>query len=145
MNAPRTDSTDNLQTEAIRPLAVARKRKARRQRSVPLDFILGTIFCAFLIIVIAGGLWLYRDLTRTGSKTVTISEAPDKPAATVRQPDNTQPRATSPGAADTDAKRLAQERRNQFLVLKSTLEEKGARQWGGDGYAAMSCKSARSH
>lgn len=138
MNAPRTDSSRNHQTEPIRPLAVARKGKAGRQGSFPLEFVLGTAFCALLIAIIVGGLWLYRDLTRTEDHAGTTTTASNVPPAP--HPVTVQAPPTAAGEADTAAQHLAQERRIQFLEVKATLEENGARQWGGDGYSTMTAK-----
>ena len=139
MNAQPSDSSSNHQAETIRPKTIARNRVVRRRQSLPLDFVLGVAFCAVLVAIIVGGLWLYRDLTQTSE--------PSGPTATA-QKEPSSPPEPSPGpvhgqktAPDEEgvlaAKNLAQERRRRYHEARATLEENGARQWDSDGYNTM--------
>ena len=140
MNTPRTRSSDNHQTEPIRPLAVARKRKARRQKSIPMDFLMGSVFCAVLIAIIVGGLWLYRDMTRPedhDKRATDTTKAPSTTNTPAPPPVTTQSPSAQEKGTDAAARGLAQQRRNQFLEAYDALGQNGAQQWGGDGYQAV--------
>ncbi|MGD9087607.1 MAG: protein kinase, partial [Desulfobacterales bacterium] len=131
------------QTEMIAPVSVTPSKKRKR---LPLNrhsnLIKGVTLLAAFIILLGGGLWLFRYLASQNSKPGVITppvskqnqSAPEKPAAASER---TPPTPSDPTRLAAE-KMEAEKKLSEFMQLKQVLEAKGVSKWGAETYDAMS-------
>lgn len=139
MNEPKGTPPSDPRDPIITPLKVIAREEGTghaHDRKQSLKYY-AALF-ATLLILAAGGLWLFGYLSRNPLPTDAVrnqkqaSEAlPDEPPTAV-----TAPAQLPEGPAQTTEqdKEAAEQKLADFLKLKKDLDEKGVAEWGGEAY-----------
>jgi hypothetical protein len=134
--------TASGQTEVIAPVRVTPVKKRKKLRlHEHTNVIKGASLLVAFIILLAGGLWLWRYLASLDHKPVAVETAAseqNQPA-----PEKTVAAAERLPQTEADPARLAAEKvaaenkLAEFMQLKQVLEAKGVSKWGAETYQGM--------
>ena len=129
--------------EMITPVTVTAEK---HRRGLPVNtssnLVKGVSLMVALILLLAGGLWLWQYLARQHGNQIEPAvpvkkqepSAPEETAAPVE----IAPKATPDPAQLAAEKKEADTKLAEFMQLKQELEARGVSQWGADTYRAMS-------